>query len=330
MGLQGGLLMVTSLYLMPTGRCNCICEYCYFPVGAEKKDPNLFMRIAESFTEHILSSNPEARPQIRFTGGEPWLEKELLPAVTDHFLSRVPGGWVVINSNGTILPEDRLKNFKGEKRLIHVISLDGPEQLHDSRRKMADGTGSFKKVIKGIRMLQNLELPLYLNAVLDRESSKHLPELFRFISGELGLKELSVSLLHLDEDPMSSDEKYELLKKAYSEASNHSIRLGGHHRLLLGRWIPELMCRAGNITALVDPVGMVHACQRFVGRVKPDCSWSEDFDWMNFNSKQSCGPVCGSHDDHQVGKKLYELYRKKHPEYLQAHHLDHILFGVIS
>ncbi len=322
--------MVTSLYLMPTGRCNCICEYCYFPVGAEKEDPELFIKIAESFTEHIINSNPIARPQIRFTGGEPWLEKELLPAITDHFLTRVQNGWVVINTNGTILPEDRLKNFKGEKRLIHVISLDGPEPLHDSRRKLLNGSGSFQKVIKGIKMLQDLDLPVYLNAVLDAESSKHLPELMRFISRELQLEELSVSLLHLDENPMSHDEKYDLLENAYSEASNHSIRLGGHHRLLLGRWIPELLCAAGTKTALVDPGGMVHACQRFVGRVKPDCRWSEDFDWVRFNSKQACGPVCGSHHDHHVGKKLYELYRKKHPEYLQIHQLDLNLFGVLS
>jgi len=322
--------MVTSLYLMPTGRCNCICKYCYFPVGTEKENPELFMKIAESFTKHIISSNTTARPQIRFTGGEPWLEKELLSAVTDHFLTRVQNGWVVINTNGTILPENRLKDFKGEKRLIHVISLDGPELLHDSRRKMQNGNGSFQKVIKGIKMLQDLKLPVYLNAVLDCESSAHLPELIRFISDELGLKELSVSLLHLDENPLSRDEKYNLLENAYSEASNHSVRLGGHHRLLLGRWIPELRCAAGSTTALVDPNGMVHACQRFVGRVKPDCSWSEDFDWVNFNSKQSCGPVCGSHDDHHIGKKLYELYMKKHPEYLQVHHLDMNLFGVLS
>ena len=321
--------MITSLYLMPTGRCNCICDYCYFPVTAEKEDPELYMRIAESFTEHIISSNPESRPQIRFTGGEPWLEKELLPAVTDHFLSRVQKGWVVINTNGTILPENKLRDFKGENRLIHVISLDGPEQLHDSRRRMKNGNGSFRKVIKGIKMLQNLKLPVYLNAVLDKESSAHFPELIRFISRELGLKELSVSLLHLDEDPMSSDEKYDLLENAYSEASSHSIRLGGHHRLLLGRWIPELQCKAGNITALIDPNGMVHACQRFVGRVKPDCRWSEDFDWMRFNSKQSCGSVCGNQDDHHAGKKLYELYKNKYPEYLQIHNLDRYLFGVL-
>ena len=322
--------MIASLYLMPTGRCNCVCEYCYFPVGAKRGDPDLFMRIAESFTEHIIRHKPAARPQIRFTGGEPWLEKNLLSEITKHFLSRVPEGLVVINTNGTILPENLLENFRNEKRLIHVLSLDGPELLHDSRRKMADDSGSFQKLIMGIKILKNLDLPICLNTVLDRESSAHLSELMHFISSELGLNELSVSLLHLDEDPLSPDEKFSLLENAYSTASDHSIRLGGHHRLLLGQWIGELRCSAGTSTALVDPNGMVHACQRFVGRAKPDSLWTDDFDWNAFNSQQTCGSVCGSGSDHYIGEKLYHLYKSHYPQYLQCHPLDRILFGVLS
>jgi hypothetical protein len=57
--------------------------------------------------------------------------------------------------------------------------------------------------------------------------------------------------------------------------------------------------------------------------------WTEDFDWNGFNSGQQCGMVCGSDDDHAVGKKLYKLYREEYPEYLHSHHLDRILFGVL-
>ena len=330
MGLQRRVLMVTSLYLMPTGECNCVCTYCYCPDKGKAGDPGLFNRIAVSFTDHIRSSNPQARPQIRFTGGEPWLEKELLPEVAELFLRRVPDGLVVVNTNAVLLPEDRLSGFRGDDRLIHVVSLDGPEDLHDSRRKTADGRGTFQKVIEGVKMLMDLDLPVYLNAVLDTESSGYLPELMRFISSELGLTELSVSLLHLDTDPLSPAVRYSLLKNAYAEASSRSIRLGGHHRLLLGSWIPELRCNAGIATALIDPGGMVHACQRFVGRAKPDCMWTEDFDWNGFNSLQQCGSVCGGVDDHYVGKKLYELYGMEYPEYLHLHHLDRILFGVLA
>ncbi len=322
--------MVTSLYLMPTGKCNCVCEYCYCPEHGKRGDSSLFMRIAESFTAHVCSSNPAARPQIRFTGGEPWLEEELLLDVTNHFFQRVPYGWVVVNTNATILPEESLRNFRGNKQLIHVVSLDGTESIHDSRRKMADGRGSFHEVVKGVKMLIDLDLPVYLNAVLDTESSNHLPELLSFISSEFDLNELSISIRYTDTDPMSPEVRYDLLKNAYSVASSHSIRLGGHHRLLLGSLIPELSCNAGSSTALIDPQGMVYACQRFVGRVKPDCMWTEDFDWSGFSSGQRPGPICGGDDDLYVGKRLFELYKKEYPEYLYCHQLDRTLFGVLS
>jgi len=321
--------MVTSLYLMPTTRCNLACEYCYCPEDAVRGDADLFRRITHSFTEHVLNSSFTERPQIRFTGGEPWLEEILLPDLTEHFLNRVPEGWVVVNTNATLLPADRLRDFRGNESLIHVVSLDGPPAHHDSRRKTADGQGTFNEVVSGVKMLLDLDLPVYLNAVLDEESFFYLPELIRFITEELGLRELSLSLLHSDEDRMSVDTRFDLLENAYSAASSSSIRLGGHHRLLLGPWIPELSCNAGGSTALVDPCGMVHACQRFLGRSKPDCMWSEDFDWRDFYSGQQCGPVCGNDDDHQVGQKLYTLYRKEYPEYLAIHQLDRILFGVI-
>jgi uncharacterized protein len=191
MGLQRRVLMVTSLYLMPTCECNCACTYCYCPSGGKPGDPGLFVRIAESFTDHIRSSNPQARPQIRFTGGEPWIEKELLPDIADLFLRRITNGLVVVNTNATLLTADRLSDFRGDERLIHVVSLDGPEVLHDSRRKSTDGRGTFRKVIEGVKILMDLDLPVYLNAVLDTESSRNLQELLNYISYELGSGERS-------------------------------------------------------------------------------------------------------------------------------------------
>ncbi|MEN8208860.1 MAG: radical SAM protein [Candidatus Fermentibacteria bacterium] len=321
--------MVSSLYLMPTDECNCVCTYCYCPERGNRGDHGLFSRIVESFTNHICSCNPPARPQIRFTGGEPWMEKDLLPDLACHFLSKVPDGLVVVNTNATVLPADRLKDWRGERRLIHVVSLDGPEILHDRRRRTTDGRGTFQMVIEGVQMLMDLDLPVYLNAVLDTESSRHLPELLSFITSELGLSELSISLLYRDTKPLQPAARYILLKNAYSEASSRSIRLGGHHRLLLGNWIPELRCNAGSATALVDSHGMVHSCQRFIGRSKPDCMWSEGFNWSGFNSRQQCGSVCSGDDDYYVGKKLYDLYTEQYPEYLNSHDLDRALFGVL-
>jgi sulfatase maturation enzyme AslB (radical SAM superfamily) len=321
--------MVSSLYLMPTTACNCACTYCYCREKTRVGGFDHFVRIADSFTEHVLGSGMEERPQIRFTGGEPWLAGELLLAVAERFLGRTSNGWVVVNTNGTIIPGNGLETFRGNSRLIHVVSLDGPGHLHDSRRRTVDGRGTFQRVVMGVKTLQELGLPVCLNAVLDHESSRHLPGLMRFVVDELGIRELSLSLLYRETFPNPWKQRFELLRSAYAEAANHGIRLGGHHRLLLGPWIPELRCMAGITTAVVDPEGGVYRCQRLVGRVDPDTVWNDGFDWAGFRSPGgNCG-VCGDADDISIGVKLYEMYQEEHPGYLDCHPLDRILFGVI-
>jgi len=316
---------------MPTERCNCVCSYCYLEERTRIGDPVLFRRIAESFTDSV-SPDParmESRPQIRFSGGEPWLEPALLCGVAKSFLDRVPEGWVVVNTNGTLFSYEYLHLFKGDHRFKSVLSLDGPRAIHDARRILCGGGSAFEETLKGIRLLQELDLPVYVNAVIDDFSLEGLPDLMELVSRELGLDSLSLSLLLSPGDAPDSAKRFDTLRRAYSIASEYDLRLGGHHRLLLGRLIPGLECGAGISTVLIDASGCVNACQRFVGRLAPDSPWAGSFDWENFTSCQDCVAVCRSDADRDVGDLLYGLYRREYPEYLSVDTLDRVLFGVL-
>lgn len=323
--------MVSSLYLMPTERCNCVCDYCYLEERSRTGDPALFLRIAESWIDRLRSWGGEMhiRPQIRFTGGEPWLEPELLCDITRSFLEAIPEGWVVVNTNGTMLPEDRLEPFRGEQRFMSVVSLDGPAAVHDARRSLFAGGSAYDAAMRGILLLRELDLPVYINSVVDASSIDGLPGLMEIVDCELGLDSLSISLLMSPGSGGNPDSRFDLLRRAYGMAAEHGLRLGGHHRLLLGHLIPGLECRAGMNTVLIDASGGVNACQRFVGRSDPDCIWSEDFDWDRFTSGQICRPVCRSEGDRKVGDLLYDLYLSEYPQYLTVDHVDRVLFGVI-
>jgi len=323
--------VVTTLYLMPTERCNCACSYCYLDDRTRVGDPVLFRSIAESFTDSLLPypSGMESRPQIRFSGGEPWLEPALLRDVAKSFLDRVPEGWVVVNTNGTLLSDEYLHLFKGDHRFKSVVSLDGPRAIHDARRILFGGGSAFEERMKGIRLLQELDLPVYVNAVIDDFSLEGLPDLMELVSCELGLESLSLSLLLSPGDAPDPAKRFNMLLRAYSIASEHDLRLGGHHRLLLGHLIPCLECRAGISTVLIDASGGVNACQRFVGRHAPDSIWTGSFDWEGFTSRQNCVTVCRSDADREVGDMLYDLYCREYPDYLFVDQLDRVLFGVI-
>jgi uncharacterized protein len=323
--------LVTTLYLMPTERCNCVCNYCYLEDRTKVGDPALFRRITESFIDGVLL-DPAAmisRPQIRFSGGEPWLEPVLLCDVARSFLDRIPDGWVVVNTNGTLLSDEYIRPFRGDNRFKSVVSLDGPRAIHDARRILNGGDSAFEEALKGIRLLQEFDLPVYVNAVIDDFNLDGLPDLMDLVSRELALDSLSLSLLLSPEDGPDPVKRFDTLRRAYSIASEYDLRLGGHHRLLLGHLIPGLECGAGINTVLIDASGGVNACQRFVGRHTPDSFWTEGFDWKGFTSRQNCVSVCRSEADRQVGDMLYDLYSREYPDYLSVDLLDRVLFGVI-
>jgi MoaA/NifB/PqqE/SkfB family radical SAM enzyme len=269
------------------------------------------------------------RPQIRFTGGEPWMSPGLVAGISADFLDSVPEGLVVVNTNGTLVPEGALERFRGDSRFVSVVSLDGPATLHDSRRILHGGGSAFAAAVRGIRLIRDMDLPVYVNTVLDEDSVRDLPSLLSIVRDELGMDSMSVSLLLVPGSTPDTADRFDLLRKAYELASGSGTLLGGHHRLLLGHRIPGLECLAGKITALLDASGGVHACQRFVGRREPDCSWTPGFDWEGYASTMECSTVCMTDEDRELGDMLYDLYRSSYPGYLSVTGLDRSLFGVI-
>jgi len=322
--------MITTLYLMPAQQCNCRCDYCYLPDEEKGKmgDADFFISVVERFILKASASNGREKPQLRFTGGEPYLEFDLVRNLSVRFLESIPDAMVVINTNGTLIDEsDLAPMFKFRNNIHHVVSLDGTESIHNARRHYNNGGNGYQKVLSGIRALMELGFPTYINMVLDRISAEGLGEFMWFIRHSLGLDTLSVSLLHSDDFPISVGERFALLQSAYRTAKKYDITLTGHHRLLLGDKIPALRCRAGEKTVLVSSDRKLNACQRFVGKDDDVPDYGEDYDFEGASlSKSEC---CYTNEVKHLADKLYRLYEKEYPQYLGVNQVDRILFGTI-
>ncbi|MEK4513309.1 SPASM domain-containing protein [Paenibacillus sp. FSL K6-2524] len=61
-----------------------------------------------------------------------------------------------LQTNGTLITKEWAAFFKKNEFLIGV-SLDGTQQIHDSRRVYSNGTGSFNQVMRGIQHEQQVE-----------------------------------------------------------------------------------------------------------------------------------------------------------------------------
>ena len=60
------------------------------------------------------------------------------------------------------------------------VSLDGPAFVHDAHRVTRKGGGSHEATMRGVRLLQENDIPFHVIAVVSKDSLDHADEIYRF------------------------------------------------------------------------------------------------------------------------------------------------------
>jgi uncharacterized protein len=159
--------------LQSTGFCNINCSYCYLPDRANSRQAMDLPTVAE-VARLIFTSNLFKRDlDIVWHAGEPLalnpayyrkaieiIETAKPPDLTVHY---------GIQTNGTLINDAWIDLFK-EHKITVGISLDGPRDLHDRYRKYRNGSGSYDRVVAGIRKLQARNYPFHFIGVVTAQS----------------------------------------------------------------------------------------------------------------------------------------------------------------
>ena len=89
-----------------------------------------------------------------------------------------------LQTNGTLINEEWAVFFK-ENEFLVGISIDGPEDIHDRYRKDKAGKGSFDRVIRGLRYLQEYEVDFNILTCVSVNNADRGLEVYRFFRDEL-------------------------------------------------------------------------------------------------------------------------------------------------
>lgn len=178
----------TPLYVMakPAGsRCNLQCRYCYY---LEKKHlypsygSSLFMddRTLETYIRQYIEA--QTQPQVLFVwhGGEPLLRPLSFYKRVLQLQQRYARGYIIDNclqTNGTLLNDEWCAFFREHNWLIGV-SIDGPQELHDTYRRSSHP--SFCDVMRGIRLLQKYGVEWNAMGVVNDCNAEHPLEVYHF------------------------------------------------------------------------------------------------------------------------------------------------------
>ncbi|ENM5727061.1 anaerobic sulfatase maturase [Vibrio mimicus] len=167
-------------------KCNINCEYCYYlekETFFHHKDKTCITY--DTLEQLIKSYINQEKDDIYFTwqGGEPTLSGiEFFEKVIElqQAFSRGKRIHNAIQTNGTLLTGKWGEFLKNNKFLVG-ISIDGPEKYHDRYRKHCSGKGTFKRVMKGIEILNKYSIPFNTLTVVNHINVEHPLEVYEFL-----------------------------------------------------------------------------------------------------------------------------------------------------
>lgn len=218
--------------LQLTQNCNFRCTYCTYTHsdGSQRThaDNRMTFETAKKAVDYLLAHSidtPEV--YIGFYGGEPLLEFPLIQKVVEYADGLFPRGKLryTITTNASILNEEITAFLKGHRFSV-VISLDGPERIHDKNRVFAEsGKGTFGVVIKKLEEVYRKEPEFFksltLNMVID--PSNDFDEVLSLFAEYPFLQECMSQMSVIDD---YFTDKKNVVSESYTESMEYQTFLG--------------------------------------------------------------------------------------------------------
>ena len=177
--------------------CNLDCTYCYYLHKEQLLGSNSKFRMTDEILEAHIRQYIEAQrgDEVVFSwqGGEPTL-------LGVEFFERVvalekkyqrPGLRIEndLQTNGTLL-NDEWYAFLRKNKFLVGLSIDGPQELHDTYRVNKGGKATFDKVFAAGLQLQKYGIPFNTLTVVNRVNAKKPLDVYRFLTRELRPRQL--------------------------------------------------------------------------------------------------------------------------------------------
>lgn len=153
--IKDGLQNVT---LEVTEQCNLRCKYCiyqedhteYREFGTKKMTWETAKAAIDYLKEH---SGHTEKPHIGFYGGEPLLNFDIIQKSIQYAKDVFDKELLFALTTNATLVTDEIAEFFAENGINIIVSLDGPEELHDANRVFKDGSGTFLQTCAGTKKL---------------------------------------------------------------------------------------------------------------------------------------------------------------------------------
>jgi len=288
-----------SLLIKPASAdCNLACAYCFYLPKAGLYPKSTRHRMSEATLHRLISSymqTEQSTYSFGWQGGEPTLMGvEFFHKVVQLQSRHGRAGAMVANglqTNATLITDD-FARFLTEYHFLVGVSLDGPESIHNTYRKNRSGEGSYKRVVRGIELLQKHGVEFNILVAVNACNVGKAGEIYRFLL-DLGIHfHQYIPIVEFDEHgrplPFSiTGEQWgrflmDLFEQWYPDAGRVSVR---RFDAILTHLVEDkaILCTMGGDCRqyfMIEHNGDVYPCdffalpELFLGNVMTD-NWSE-------------------------------------------------------
>lgn len=179
-----------SVQLELTTGCNHRCIHCYNHFR-KTASPTRSLTLKEEQIGAIISNlKAGGVPELVVTGGEPMLYPNLMLRTIE--LARDAGMKCSLNTNATLVTSAIAKELRKFKTGVLTSLLSFNRDVHDS---LTSSEGSFDRLVDGIKVLQEYQVPVSVNMVVMQQNMDHVYETGRFVHA-LGIPVFAATKVH--------------------------------------------------------------------------------------------------------------------------------------
>jgi radical SAM protein with 4Fe4S-binding SPASM domain len=214
-----------------TDKCNARCPFCFIDFHSELHGKN---ELTTEEIEKITRQLPSSLTNINFTGGEPFLRKDIAEIATAYFTHSAIQS-IFITSNGFFTERTKafclniLSKFP-DKEIFIGLSIDDFPERHDAIRKVK---GLFAKCMETFTMLQHLPVNVRpsISITVSQENYEHINAIYDLLLTQYGVDAVQLIMVRT-EGVFKFDESFRTaLLDAYSSLSERLIVDYGSGRL---------------------------------------------------------------------------------------------------
>ncbi|NOZ12767.1 MAG: radical SAM protein [Acidobacteria bacterium] len=160
-----------SLTIAPTLDCNFACPYCYESRKPGKMDRKTRNQLLD-FTRDKLETG--GKLSVTWYGGEPLLVPDVVITLTNEMRKLASKKAATTDfsmvTNGYLLARPIAEKLSAAGVREVQVTLDGPPEIHDTRRKLRDGGATFTVILENLKNAVDLFETVRVRVNLDLEN----------------------------------------------------------------------------------------------------------------------------------------------------------------